>query len=189
MKTLFVPALLLAFSSSALAQKKPELKVGDPVPNFRLRALDGAMVKLADLAYAGPERSYAKKRPVLLDFFRTDCRPCLEAMPELVQVHNAYKERGRQVLLVAILEEERGRAKLEAYLAKAALPFTVVVDPNDHFAKKYLGDTVSLPATFLISRHGQLLGAKYDAKGSLQEHFAKPMEVALDPNAPPMEAE
>lgn len=179
--------MLIAGLGVADAKKKPKLEMGDPAPSFRLRALDGAMVKLRDLAYPGDERSYAKKRPVLLDFFRTDCRPCLEAMPELVQVHEKYKDKGLQVILVAILEEADGRKKLQQYLARSALPFTVVVDPNDHFAKKYLGDTVSLPATFLISRHGKLMAAKYDAKGSLQEHFAEKLEIAVNPDLTPVE--
>ncbi|MBK6690162.1 MAG: TlpA family protein disulfide reductase [Deltaproteobacteria bacterium] len=174
-------ALIFALSGPAWAAppKGPLLKPGQPAPAFRLRALDGAMVKLEDLAYPGPEKSYAKKHPLLVDFFRTDCEPCIKAMPELVTVHQKFNAFGLEVVLVALLEDQNGREKLEAYLAQQKLPFKVVIDQSNHFAKKYIGETVSLPATFMIDRNGVLQQAKYDAKGSLGDHFAKTIEAAL----------
>lgn len=172
-------ATMLPLSAFAAPPKGPLLKPGEPAPAFRLRALDGAMVKLEDLAYPGPEKSYAKKHPILVDFFRTDCEPCMKAMPELVAVHQKFNPFGLEVVLVALLEDQDGRKKLESYLATQKLPFKVVVDQSNHFAKKYIGETVSLPATFLIERNGVLKQAKYDAKGSLAEYFAKEIEAAL----------
>jgi peroxiredoxin len=171
--------LSLATSATAAPAKGPLLKPGDPAPTFRLRALDGAMVKLEDLAYPGPEKSYAKKHPIVLDFFRTDCEPCIKAMPELVALHHKFGPFGLEVVLVALLEEQNGREKLEAYLAQQKFPFKVVIDQSNHFAKKYIGETVSLPASFMIDRNGVLRQAKYDAKGSLGEAFAKSIEAAI----------
>ena len=161
----------------AAAETNPRPKVGKPAPNLRLFTFDGARkVKLSDLAYPGRERPWAKKRPVLLDFFRTDCEPCLKAIPELVTLHDLYQPRGVEVVLVALLEETDGRQKLRAYLEMQKLPFIVLVDRNDFYATKYLGKTVSLPATFLIDRQGVLRGSKFDAKGSLLDHFRDALE-------------
>lgn len=172
-------ALCAPRPASAAPDKPARLSPGSAAPAFRLRSLDGAMVRLDELAYPGKEKSYAKKRPVLLDFFRTDCEPCKRAMPELIGLHNTYHPRGVEVLLVALLEESDGRAKLERYLAEQKLPFKVVIDDAEHFAKKYLGDPVTLPATFLVDESGVVRKVKYGAAGSYEEQFGDAMREIL----------
>lgn len=172
---LMLTALLTAAPGAAPGGAVPE---GQPAPAFKLRARDGALVRLDERAYPGKEKSYAKKRPVLIDFFRTDCGPCRVSMPELVKLHATWSARGLDVYLVALLEPEGGRAKLEAYLAEAKLPFPVLVDETEHYAQKFLGSAVSLPATYLIDREGVVLRAKHGAKGSLSEHFEAALRTA-----------
>lgn len=173
-------AALLSLPALAEAPKKGSpLEPGTAAPVFRLRALDGAMVRLDELAYPGKEKSYAKKQPVLLDFFRTDCKPCTKAMPDLVSVYNTYHPKGVEVILVALLEETEGRAKLEKYLAEQKLPFKVVVDEAEHFAKKYLGDPVTLPATFLIDENGTVKKTKYGASGTYEDHFGAELRAVI----------
>jgi peroxiredoxin len=180
-------AFAIAFGSTAEAGPKPAksgtLKPGDAAPSFKLRALDGAMIRLDELAYGGKEKKWAKKRPVFLDFFRTDCEPCIKSMPDLIKIHEKYSSRGLQVVLVALLEENDGRKKLETYLAKNKLPFTVVVDNTGHHAKMYLGELVTLPASFLINRDGVLQKVKYGATGTYGDHFGGELERVLSEHA------
>lgn len=164
-------AALVASLMLAGAPGKGPLKPGDRAPEFRLRTIDGEMVRLDELAYPGKEKSYAKKRPLFLDFFRTDCQPCKNAMPQLLELHKKYSAQGMEVVLIALLEEGDGKAKLEKYVAEHKLPFRIVVDDNEHFAKKYLGDPVTLPATFLVDESGTLKKAKYGASGTYEEYF------------------
>jgi peroxiredoxin len=167
--------LALVLSIAAAPPEASRLGEGEKAPVFKLRKLDQELFKLDEVAYAGKEKSWAKKRPILIDFFRTDCGPCMNAMPELVQIYKDYKDKGLEVLLIALLEEDNGRAKLEAYLGKSNLPFPVVVDETEHVAKKYLGPTAPLPSTFLIDREGTIRRTKHKA-GSMREHF----QAALD---------
>lgn len=181
--TLIAASTFFAFVGPASAdgpKKSKLLSPGDRAPQFRLRALDGAMVRLDELAYSGKEKSYAKKKPVFVDFFRTDCEPCVKALPELVKLHEKYASRGLYVLLISILEEDDGRGKLDRFLAKTKVPFPVAVDASGHFAKKYLGDPVTLPATFLISREGELMKVKYGAKETLESYFGARIEEVLE---------
>lgn len=164
--------LTAGFMFPAATVAAPKLPaVGQPAPNFKLRAMDGAVYRLTDFAFTKKAWGRKTKQPVLLDFFRTDCDPCLKSMPELVELHNTYASRGLKVIVVALLEEEDGRKKLETYLAGKNFPFLLVVDPTDFVAQRYLGKTVSLPATFLIDKNGTLLQTKHDAKGSLLKYF------------------
>ena len=131
------------------------VKVCTKAPDFFLRDLEGVMHRLSDLAFPGKETSWRKKKKVLIDFFRTDCEPCMKELPEVIKFHNKHKGKV-QVLIIALLEEENGRAKLNQWLKKNKLPFPVLVDAYETAAKKYIvkGDTVSLPSIFLISENG-----------------------------------
>lgn len=154
-------ALLLFFLAAApepasRSMPAPLVAVGEAAPTFQLRTLDGSLVKLDDLAYPGKERSWAKKRPLLLDFFRTDCSPCRAAMPALVALAKELKAKGTEVIVVALLEPTDGKEKLIRYAERSMAGLTVVVDESDHVARKYLGPSVTLPASFLIDREGRL---------------------------------
>ena len=58
-----------------------------------------------------------------------------------------------------------------------------MLDQAEHFAKKYLGDPVTLPATFLIDRQGVLKKVKYGAKGTYSEFFGEDIKVVLADHA------
>jgi hypothetical protein len=49
----------------------------------------------------------------------------------------------------------------------------VIVDDNEHVSKKYLGNPVTLPATFLLDENGVLRKAKYGAGGTYTEYFSE----------------
>ncbi len=171
--------LMLAFGAPPELTGAAAIQEGQPAPVFKLRALDGTLVRLDERAYPGKEKSYAKKRPVLVDFFRTDCSPCRQSMPELVALHTKWAAKGLDVYVIALLERDRGRAKLDAYLAEARLPFPVLVDETEHFSKKYLGTTVALPATYLIGADGVVRRTRHGAKGPLDAHFEPAIERAV----------
>lgn len=133
-------------------------KIGQPAPVFSLRDREGALISLADLAYPGRAKRRRPKQVVVLDFFRTDCKPCRKALPELVELHKRFKDRPVRVILVALLEEEEGREKLDRFLNKRRLPFPVLVDAYAMAGKKYVakGSGVQIPALFVIDRSGVL---------------------------------
>jgi peroxiredoxin len=172
-------ALFIAAPAFAVDKGKIELPVDAPAPPFTLRQLDGTKIRLDEIAYPGKEKSWAKKHPVLIDFFRTDCGPCKASMPELVETYQQFHPKGLEVVLVALLESENGREKLEKYLTDKKLPFIVVVDDNEYVSKKYLGETAALPATFLVDRTGILKRTRYGAKGTMKATFQEGIEKVL----------
>jgi thiol-disulfide isomerase/thioredoxin len=169
----------LAFAKSAGSKK---LVVGAPVPSFKLRDPKTRYVHyLKDMAFPGEPRRKKTKHPVLIDFFRTDCAPCVRSMPELVEVHKQYAARGLKVVLIALHEQTDGKTKLLKYLEQSKLPFLVLEDPTEFAAERYLGKTVSLPATFLVDPNGLLVASKFDAKTSMQAAFGDKIQALLPP--------
>lgn len=158
---------------------------GDTAPNFRLRDRAGRLVRLDELAYRGKSKSYAPKAPLVLDFFRTDCSPCRAQLPKLSALAERWQPHGVRFLLVALLEPTDGAEKLDAYLKAHPVPFGVVVDRAEHYAAKYLGDPVTLPATFVLNADGRIAsvhaGATSDALDAVKKALAQLKPLAAEP--------
>jgi len=149
---------LLLVAPAPVAVAAP--KLDRPAPTFALRDLDGALISLADLAYAGPQRPRRPKQVVVLDFFRTDCKPCRAGLPKLAALHRKLGGKGLQIVLIALLEEDEGKEKLEAFLKAHPLPFPVLVDAYAVAGKRYVAKNggMQIPALFVVDRQGVLRG-------------------------------
>ena len=119
------------FATTALA--------GEPV-DFTLPGLDGKPVSLSD--YRG--------KWVVVNYWATWCPPCLDEIPDLVDLHEA--NRGRLVVLGVSYEEvneEYLREFVESHMMSypimrmAPLPVTP------------LGPVLGLPTTYIISPEGE----------------------------------
>jgi len=171
----FIVGLLAGWCVQADAGKKrPRVKVGDRAPDFSLRDLESNLIRLSDMAYPGEEKSWKKKKKVMLDFFRTDCKPCMKELPEVIKYYQKNKE-NVHVVLIALLESENGREKLDKFLKNNKIPFPVLVDAYETVAKKYImdGETCTLPSIFFINQEGVVLarfvGLKRDLESSLKK--------------------
>jgi peroxiredoxin len=91
---------LAAFGSAAVAAPQP-LRVGDPVPPFRLQTLDGKTLDIASL----------KGKVVLLDFWATWCGPCRQAMPEIKAL--LQKNTGKPLVVVSVSADQDAKAPAE----------------------------------------------------------------------------
>ena len=97
---------------------------------------------------------------VVLNFWATWCEPCREEMPELSQLHDAYKNKNLVVLGVAVddvaaISEFSKETKVSYPLFaadvqgmdiaaglgndKSALPYTVIIKADGSVAKTYFG--------------------------------------------------
>ena len=153
MRTFGLVCLVLLLWVPAVAREVAE---GEKAPKLSLRDREGRLTSLESLAYPGAERPGRPKQHIVLDFFRTDCKACIKELPQFVAFHERHKGQGVQVMLVALLEEDEGTAKLDSFLARNPLPFTVLIDSYGSVAKDWVhdGSGIWLPSTFFIDRDG-----------------------------------
>jgi len=93
------------------------LRVGG-VPAFRATALDGSDVELASL----------RGKVVVLDFWATWCRPCVEEFPTLRKIDERH---GDEVLLLGVNMDDADALSPDAlrrWIAEAAVPGTHLFD-------------------------------------------------------------
>ena len=141
---LLVGALVIGCSTSRpvrAASVKPDNERKE-APDFALKDADGKMVKLSD--YRG--------KVVLLDFWATWCGPCKIEIPWFMDMQRTHKDKGFEVLGVAM--DDEGWEAVKPFAAKMGMNYRLVVG-NDQTASAY-GGVDALPTTFLIDRAGKI---------------------------------
>ncbi|GGZ65318.1 thioredoxin [Lysobacter xinjiangensis] len=124
----------------------PVARVGERLPAIALPTLDGETRHLADLA-AG--------RPLLVNFWASWCRPCLEEMPALDAFARRQGANGVQVVGIALDEADAVRSFLDA----RPVGYTVLVDsPGPADSSVRLGNARGvLPYSVLVGTDGRIL--------------------------------
>ena len=115
-------ALILAFSvltASLGAAPYPVPGAADKAaPAFQAKDAAGRTWTLAD----------TQAKPLLVDFWATWCRPCLEAMPDLNAFYKAHQTR---VGLLGLNLDTKGWASAKPIVSKYALSYPIaVIDPK-----------------------------------------------------------
>ena len=124
----------------------PVARAGERLPAIALPTLDGETRHLADLA-AG--------RPLLVNFWASWCRPCLEEMPALDAFARRQGANGVQVVGIALDEADAVRSFLDA----RPVGYAVLVDsPGPADSSVRLGNARGvLPYSVLVGTDGRIL--------------------------------
>jgi thiol-disulfide isomerase/thioredoxin len=150
------PAGAKALAAHILKGTRP-YEVGKPL-DIRFTALDGREVDLAKL----------KGKVVLVDFWSTDCGPCVAEMPMVKEVYQKLHDRGFEVVGISLDDKE---SVLRRFLKEKELPWPQHFDGKgweNRFAVQY--GIFGIPTMWLVDRQGNLRDA--NAVFSLEERVA-----------------
>ncbi len=142
---LLLGCLLTGCSSDPLQVKAASVKPDGErkeAPDFTLKDANGKPVRLSD--YRG--------KVVLLDFWATWCGPCKIEIPWFVDMQRRNKDRGFEVLGVAM--DDEGWEVVKPFITNIGVNYRVVIG-DDMTAQSY-GGVDALPTTFLIDRSGKI---------------------------------
>jgi cytochrome c biogenesis protein CcmG/thiol:disulfide interchange protein DsbE len=128
-------------ASVKAASLKPE-KERKSAPDFTLKDADGKVVHLSD--YRG--------KVVILDFWATWCGPCRIEIPWFMELQRRNKDRGFEVLGVAM--DDEGWEVVKPFLADLGVNYRVMV--GDDLTAQMYGGVDALPTTFLIDKAGKI---------------------------------
>ena len=96
---------------------------------------------------------FLKHKPVVLNFWTKTCRPCLEEMPSLVDLHTLLAAEGGALVTISTDESAAdARATLVAALGREP-PFPVLIDPDGAVVSGKFG-TRLYPETWIIDPNG-----------------------------------
>jgi peroxiredoxin len=133
---LLLSGLNLAYSQTTWKQSEFD---GKTAPVFELKDNSGKTVALS--SFAG--------KVIILNFWATRCPPCLEEMPSLNALYNAYKDKG---LVVIAISTDRNNDEVTKAVQASGLEFLVLYDNNHEAKSKY--NVFALPTSFIINKDG-----------------------------------
>lgn len=113
-------------------------------PDAEFVTIKGEHIRLREL----------RGHPVLVTFWASDCRACIEEMPELAELYREFSGRGLKLISVAMPYDLPSRV---VHLAEAKrLPYPVALDPLGQLTETF--DRVRLvPNSFLIAPDGHIV--------------------------------
>jgi peroxiredoxin len=116
----------------------------EQAPGVSYTLLDGRRSDLASL----------RGHVVLVNFWATDCAPCVEEMPAMVANWRRFSPQGFQTLAVSMAYDPP--ALVSNFAQSRALPFPVVIDNTGEIAHRF-GDVQFTPTSLLINKRGEIV--------------------------------
>lgn len=133
--------LLLAVCSFVHAQEKETAR---KAPDFKLENIDGKYVELSKEIGNGP---------ILISFWATWCKPCIEELSQYKSFYKEYNEKGAKFFAIST-DNEKTAAKVRPMVKSKGFPFTILLDPNSEVARKYY--VPSVPYVIILDKFGNI---------------------------------
>jgi len=144
MRKMITVILILIFYIALSAQQEAGQDI-KKAQNFILEDLDGEFVELYEITGDGP---------ILLSFWATWCKPCVEEMKELNKIYEEYKSEGFNLVAISI-DSEKSVSKVKPFIKSKNYDFIVLLDTNSEVARTFYAQAV--PYSVLLDENGSIV--------------------------------
>lgn len=144
MKTILTILLLLCVCSLSLFSQENSEGIRK-APNFKALNLEGDEVELNKEIGEGP---------ILLSFWATWCKPCIEELNEYKKIYKQYEDQGFKMFAISV-DDERTIAKVKPFIKSKNFDFPVLLDTNSDIARIYYAQSV--PYSVILNEKGYII--------------------------------
>lgn len=145
--SLVVGMFLTASSLHALA----EAAAGN---NFLLKDIAGIQHKLSDY----------KGKWVLVNYWATWCPPCLEEVPDLVNLYDSHRK--KDLMVIGVVFDYKNQKEVTDYVDDMLMSYPIVLGDDD--VTRQIGAADVMPTTFIYNPQGELVKIK---RGLITKQF------------------
>jgi len=145
--TAFAVVLATQVGSDPRSDSNVSQLLGDAVPEFSVKTLDGATFTDRDLA----------GRAVIVNFWNTWCIPCQEELPALKAFYARHASEPDFVMLGIVRSDTEHAAR--EYAKDNEMNWTIALDPDTDAALAF--GTRGQPETYAITPDGEIVASLY----------------------------
>jgi len=113
-------------------------------PDFRFKTIHGTPMDTATQS----------SKITLINFWATYCPGCINEMPELIETYKQYRNRGFEVIAIAVPDDSLDL--VQAYTAKNQLPFPVAYDADGSIVRKFDNVRVT-PTSYVLDSQKRII--------------------------------
>lgn len=154
MKKLVVGLLILMLSQFSFAETNVKT-------NFQLKDMAGIKHQLSNY----------KGKWVLVNYWATWCPPCLEEVPDLVNLYDQHKQ--KDLMVLGVVFDYKDVKEVTGYVDDMLMSYPIVL--GDDSVTAQIGPTEVLPTTFIYNPQGVLVKIK---RGLITREFIEKMMAA-----------
>ncbi|MBN8707141.1 MAG: TlpA family protein disulfide reductase [Bacteroidetes bacterium] len=140
---------------------KPLLKEGDFAPTFALKNVGGEWFYLRDFAGTPRQLMSMPRKPVVISFFASWCKPCRREIPELQKLIDKLPADSIQAFLINVADDAE---KAVNFVAEFKTTMPVLLDKYGAVAEKYCPQEAEgqlfLPTLVVVDRDGKVALSK-----------------------------
>ena len=146
----------------------PSPLIGKPAPTFKIPQFDGGEFDLS---------AFRDKNVVILDFWATWCGPCRQAMPQLLEVAAAYKDKG---VIFCAMNEDEDKDTIQKFLTAQKLQPQVALDAGGKVGTLYGVDAI--PQTVIVGKDGIVKVVHIGLLPNLKQQLRQDLDAILAGN-------
>lgn len=117
---------------------------------------------------------FSEHNLTLIDYWSITCKPCIEDLPKLVELHKKFKEKGVNFISVTDENKKENMEKATEILNKNNVAWKNYFDMKKEFPKKL--NASGYPLQILVDRNGKIVARKLGELDQIEEEIKKYVE-------------